>query len=98
MTERWIANPQIPRIPFPHRFELIRQAALARWGETPIPQEEILDWVRAGCPDAAGSLLNAATHQPPIAGQGQNHPGAFVTHLFRHGAFLPGPAECDYSP
>ena len=75
MTERWIANSGMPRRAFPHRFELIRQAALARWGETSIPQEAILEWVCSGCPDAAGVLLNAATHQPPIAGQSQTDPG-----------------------
>ena len=95
MTDRWIANPDMPK-PFPRRFDLIRQAALARWGEAPISQDDILQWVCAGCPDAAGSLLNVATHQPPIAGQAQNDPGAFVTALLSCGAFLP--AECDYSP
>lgn len=75
--------------PFPIRFEPIRKAALARWGEAPLPQNEILQWVRAGRPDEAGSLLNAQTRQTPIAGQGQNDPGKFMADLFRRGAFLP---------
>lgn len=88
MTERWIANPRMPR-PFPIRFEQIRKAALARWGEAPTPQDEILQWICAGCPDAAGSLLNVTTHQPPIPGQGRNDAGNFMADLFRRGAFLP---------
>ena len=95
MTERSVTNPDMPK-PFPLRFEIIRKAALARWGETPISQDEIFQWVCAGCPDTSNALLNAATHQPAVPGQAQIDPGAFVTELFRLGAFLP--AECDYSP
>ena len=93
MTDRWVANPRTPMTPFPRKFELIRKAALARWGDAPVTEEEIVQWARSGCPDEAGSLLNVATHQPPIAGQGQSDPSAFVTQLLEHGAFLP--AECD---
>ena len=87
MTERWIANPDMPR-PFPLQFEPIRKAALAKWGEAPILQDEILQWICVGCPDAEGSLLNAITHQPPIAGQGQSDPSKFMTSLFKSGAFV----------
>ena len=94
MTGQWVTNSQMPK-PFPPRFEPIRMAALAHWGQTPITQDEILQWICAGCPDAAGSLLNVTTRQPPVAGQGQDDPGAFMTRLFRCGVFLPEPAECD---
>lgn len=88
MTERWVANPEMPK-PFTLRLDSIRKAALERWGKAPISQDEILRWVRDGCPDAAGSLLNVTTRQPPIAGQGQNDPDKFLTDLLKRGAFLP---------
>lgn len=89
MTGRWVANPAMPRTPFPPRFEKIRKAALDRWGETSISRDQIVQWASSGCPDATGSLLNAATHKPPLAGQPSNDPGALVTQLLEQGAFLP---------
>lgn len=93
--DRLIANPsnlwerRTRRTPFFQKFEDIREAAFARWGETPISQENILQWVCAGCPNEAGYCLSAATHQPPIPGQGQSDPDAFVTQLLNSGVFIP---------
>lgn len=88
MTDRWIANPDMPR-PFPQRLESIRRAALERWGNAPIAQHDILLWVYEGCPDAQGVLLSAATHQPPIPGQGEIAPEAYADTLFKREVFLP---------
>lgn len=88
MPEHWGVNPQTPK-PCPPRFEAIRHAAVEQWGSDPVTQEEILAWVQAGCPDAEGAMLNAATHCPPIAGQGNADPEEFVAQLIRTGVFVP---------
>ena len=88
MGERWIANPEMPK-PFPLKLESIRRAAVERWGDAPILEDEILLWVYAGCPDAADVCLNVATRQPPVPGQGEMNPEAFMTVLFKRGVFLP---------
>ena len=88
MAERWIVNPEMPR-PFPLRLESIRGAAVERWGNAPISQDEILLWVYAGCPNAADACLSPATRQPPIPGQGEIAPEAFADTLFKRGVFLP---------
>ena len=87
MTERWMVNPEMPR-PFPLKLESIRMVAMERWGNAPIPQSDILLWVYEGCPDAKGVLLNAATRQPPVPGQGEIAPEAFADTLFMRGVFL----------
>ena len=87
MSEHWGVNPQTPR-PCPPRFEAIRQAAREQWGSNSIAQEEILAWVQAGCPDAAGVIQNAATHYPPIAGQGEADPEECVAQLILAGVFV----------
>ncbi len=87
MTHLLITNPNTPE-PIPLRFEMIRRAALELWGEASISQDKILKWVRDGCPDAEGGLLNAATHQPPIPAQGQIDPGEFMARLLKQGVFL----------
>ena len=88
MGERWIANPEMPK-PFPLKLESIRRAAVERWGDAPILEDEFLLWVYAGCPDAADVCLNVATRQPPVPGQGEMNPEAFMTALFKRGVFLP---------
>lgn len=87
-AEPFSVNPVTPR-PCPRHYESIRRAAAGRWGEALIPLEDIITWSRAGCPDAAGVLVNAETHQPPIAGQAQNDPEEFVVRLIRAGIFIP---------
>ncbi|MCY4591072.1 MAG: hypothetical protein OXE86_11070 [Alphaproteobacteria bacterium] len=87
MADRWIANPEMPR-PFPLKLESIRKAALERWGDAPISQDDILLWIYEGCPDARTVLLNAATRQSTIPGQGKMNPEAFMTTLFESGVFV----------
>ena len=87
MPEHWVVNPQTPK-PCPPRFEAIRGAAGERWGTNPVTQEAILAWVREGCPNAAGAMLNAATHRPPIAGQGNADSEEFVAQLIRARVFV----------
>ena len=87
-AEPFTVNPHTPR-PCPRHYESIRRAAAVLWGEVSIPIEDSIAWARAGCPDAAGVLFNAATHQPPIPGQAQNDPEEFVVRLIRAGIFVP---------
>lgn len=87
MPKHWSVNPEMPR-PCPPRFEAIREAAQKLWGSNPVTQEQILAWTKAGCPDPAGTLLNASTHQPPIAGQGEADPEEFAARLIRSGVFV----------
>ncbi len=78
MPGLWSVNPEMPRR-CPPRFEAIRGAARKLWGSNSVTQEEILAWIQAGCPDTSGTLLNAATHQPPIAAQGEADPEEFAS-------------------
>lgn len=87
MTDQWIVNPRMPTTPFPPRFERIRKAGLAKWGDAPVTEEKIREWACAGCPDETGALLNVGTRQPPLAGQGQSDPSAFVKQLLEYRVF-----------
>ena len=84
---KWIVNPRTPR-PCPIHFESIRKVAVEKWGDTTICEVDIFNWVCAGCPNSQGALLNAATREPPLPGQGIADPGLFVDRLLEVGVFL----------
>ena len=85
--QKWIVNPKTPR-PCPMAFEGIRKAAVEKWEYKAIGEEDILQWVRAGCPDLQGALLKAASREPPVPGQGVVDPRVFVDQLLGAGIFL----------
>lgn len=84
---KWIVNPATPR-PCPMRLESIREAAEEKWRDTAIDEVDIFNWVCAGCPNLRGTLLNAATREPPLPGQGVADPSLFVDQLLDVGIFL----------
>lgn len=87
MTNRWIANPRTPK-PCPIAFEGLRQEAQELWGDSLITREALVEWARAGCPNAAGTLSNPETKQPHLAGHAQTDPEMFVEQLIKTGIFV----------
>ena len=90
-VNEWIANPRTLGPPHgcPPRFDLLRQVALEKWGASTITRSDILEWVLAGSPDASGTLNHAATHHPPIAGQGKMDAQNLVDRLIAYKIFVP---------
>ena len=84
---KWIVNPVTPQ-PCPWAFEGIRKAAAENWGGNAIGEEDILQWVCAGCPDSQGVLLKAAASDLAVSGQGVVDPRPFVDQLLEAGIFL----------
>ena len=85
--DAWIVNPSTPR-PCPRAFENIRKVAAEKWGDNAIGEEDILQWVRDGCPNSQGALLKVATRDPPVPAQGVVDPHLFVDQLLQARIFL----------
>lgn len=88
MADLWTVNPVMPR-PFPQHLMDLREAAIEKWGRDHLSEADILTWIYAGCPNAAGALLHPATHQPPLPGQGSASPEETMVAWLKRGVFVP---------
>lgn len=67
----YMVNPEVP-LPCAPSHLTIYQAALKKWGTRRLRRRDVETWLQRGAPDEAGALLSAATHVPPLPGQGEH--------------------------
>ena len=84
---QYVVNPRMPRPCAPSHLS-IYQAALDKWKDRLLDLCDIETWLKDGAPDERGVLLSAATHVPPLPGQGEHLASEKAEQLINSEIFL----------